>query len=90
VLDASGSFHFFCHRLYADAQISEDFEITPELWTITGSIWPSTIFSPMCRWSREQDFIRNRLKTEIFNLTLGVAKAMKLRLSRSQIQRLWK
>jgi len=25
-------------------------------------------------WSVERDFIANRLKTEIFNLTLGVAK----------------
>ncbi len=42
----------------------------------------------MKEWSAERDFIVNRLKTEIFNLTLGVAKGDEVEAQRDpQIQK---
>jgi len=89
VLDASGSFTSFATGYTQTHKISEDFEITPELlddyrlYLAEHNIQPN-----VSEWSREQDFIRNRLKTEIFNLTLGVAKGDEIEAQRDpQIQR---
>ena len=89
VLDASGSFTSFATGYTQTHKISEDFEITPELlddyrlYLAERNIQPN-----VSEWSSEQDFIRNRLKTEIFNLTLGVAKGDEIEAQRDpQIQR---
>ena len=89
VLDASGSFTSFATGYTQTHKISEDFEITSELlddyrlYLAEHNIQPN-----VSEWSREQDFIRNRLKTEIFNLTLGVAKGDEIEAQRDpQIQR---
>jgi carboxyl-terminal processing protease len=89
VLDASGSFTSFATGYTQAHKISEDFEITSELlddyrlYLAERNIQPN-----VSEWSREQDFIRNRLKTEIFNLTLGVAKGDEIEAQRDpQIQR---
>src|SRR5439155_5414806 len=66
VLDASGSFTSFATGYTQTHKISEDFEITPELlddyrlYLAERNIQPN-----VSEWSSEQDFIRNRLKTEI-------------------------
>ena len=89
VLDASGSFTSLATGYTQTHKISEDFEITSELlddyrlYLAEHNIQPN-----VSEWSREQDFIRNRLKTEIFNLTLGVAKGDEIEAQRDpQIQR---
>jgi carboxyl-terminal processing protease len=56
-------------------KISEDFDITPQLlgefqvWLSERRIQPG-----VGEWTRERDFVSNRLKTEIFNQAFGVAK----------------
>jgi len=55
--------------------VTEAFEVAPELlddfkvWLAQRTIQPS-----IAEWSRDRDFIRIRLKTEIFNQSLGVEK----------------
>jgi hypothetical protein len=69
--------------------VTERFEVTPSLlddfhvYLAEQRIQPS-----LAEWSSELDFIRNRLKTEIFNQTLGVAKGDEIEAQRDpQIQR---
>jgi len=58
-------------------KIAEDFDVTPaqvdefRVFLSQRQIQPS-----IAEWSGEREFIRNRLKTEIFNQALGVAKGM--------------
>jgi carboxyl-terminal processing protease len=75
VLEASGSFTTFATSYVAGHKIAEDFEVTPtvlddfQVFLSQHNIQPG-----VNEWSAERDFIANGLKTEIFNLTLGVAK----------------
>jgi carboxyl-terminal processing protease len=75
VLDASGSFQSFATEYLKTRKISEDFDITPQLlgefqvWLSERRIQPG-----VGEWTRERDFVSNRLKTEIFNQAFGVAK----------------
>jgi carboxyl-terminal processing protease len=75
VLDASGSFTTFATEYIATHKIAEDFDVTPaqvdefRVFLSQRQIQPS-----IAEWSGEREFIRNRLKTEIFNQALGVAK----------------
>jgi carboxyl-terminal processing protease len=89
VLDGSGSFTTFATGYVADHKITEDFDVTPALlddfqvFLSLHSIQPG-----VKEWSAERDFIVNRLKTEIFNLTLGVAKGDEVEAQRDpQIQK---
>lgn len=76
VLDASGSFTSFATeytRKHPD--VSEDFEVTPQvLDEFQAFLSPRNIRPSVEEWSRNRTWIENRLKTEIFNQTLGVAK----------------
>jgi carboxyl-terminal processing protease len=75
VLDGSGSFTTFATAYVADHKITEDFEVTPMLLDDFQVFLSQHGIQPgVTEWSVERDFIANRLKTEIFNLTLGVAK----------------
>jgi hypothetical protein len=69
--------------------VTESFDVPPavlddfRLYLSQHGIQPGT-----AEWSSELDFIRSRLKTEIFNLTLGVAKGDEVEAQRDpQIQR---
>jgi carboxyl-terminal processing protease len=75
VLDASGSFTTFATGYVADHKIAEDFEVTPALLDDFRVFLSQRDIQPAVgEWSIEREFITNRLKTEIFNLTLGVEK----------------
>jgi carboxyl-terminal processing protease len=76
VLEASGSFTSFAtDYTQRHPGITEKFEVTAALlnefqvYLSQRNIRPS-----VGEWSRERDFIQNRLKTEIFNQALGVEK----------------
>jgi carboxyl-terminal processing protease len=75
VLEASASFTSFATEFLKTNQVTESFEVTPQLldsfqvYASERQIQPS-----VGEWSRERDFIQNRLKTEIFNQSLGVEK----------------
>jgi carboxyl-terminal processing protease len=75
VLDASGSFTTFATGYVAHRQIAEDFEVTPALLDEFQVFLSQRAIQPSVNeWSVEREFIANRLKAEIFNLTLGVEK----------------
>jgi len=75
VLDASGSFTTFATAYVGDHKITEDFEVTPALLDDFRVFLSQRDIQPGVKdWSIERAFITNRLKAEIFNLTLGVEK----------------
>ncbi len=75
VLEASGSFTTFATGYVAKHQIAETFEVTPALLDEFQAFLAERNIQPgVSEWSEERPFIVNRLKTEIFNLTLGVEK----------------
>lgn len=75
VLEASGSFPTFATEFLRSNKVDEKFEVTPKIldqfqaWLYARQIQPS-----FGEWSADTDVIRNRLKTEIFNQSLGVEK----------------
>ena len=88
-MEASGSFTSFATGYVQKHQVSESFDVPPALlddfrvYLAQHGIQPG-----LAEWSAEAGFIRNRLKTEIFNLTLGVAKGDEVEAQRDpQIQR---
>jgi carboxyl-terminal processing protease len=74
-LEASGSFTNFATDYVQKHKVTEAFEVTPavldefQVFLAQRNIQPS-----IAEWSGERDFVRNRLKTEIFNQALGVEK----------------
>jgi len=89
VLEASGSFPTFATEyVRSRSQVPADFEVTPALldefqvWLSGRNIRPS-----VGEWSQAREWITNRLKTEIFNQTFGVARGDEIEAQRDpQIQ----
>ncbi len=74
-MEGSGSFTTFATSYVADHKITPDFEVTPALLDDFQVFLSQRDIQPgVNEWSGEREFIANRLKTEIFNLTLGVEK----------------
>ncbi len=89
VLETSGSFTSFATDYTRKNKVTDSFEVSPallddfRLYLADRRIEPS-----LAEWSSELDFIRNRLKTEIFNQSLGVEKGDEVEALRDpQIQR---
>jgi carboxyl-terminal processing protease len=75
VLDASGSFTTFATDYVSKHKVGDDFEVTPGLLDDFQVFLSQHRIQPgVAEWSAEREFIENRLKTEIFNQTLGVEK----------------
>ena len=75
VLDGSGSFTSFATGYVATHKITEDFEVTPALLDDFQVFLSQHSIQPgVNEWSVQRDFVANRLKTEIFNLSFGVEK----------------
>jgi carboxyl-terminal processing protease len=74
-LEGSASFTSFATEYLRQNQVTEDFEVTPQLvdrfqaWAGARGIQPT-----VGEWAVEREFVRNRLKTEIFNQAFGVEK----------------
>lgn len=75
VLEASGSFPNYATEYLSQNKVTDDFDVTPQMldqfkaWLSDRGIQPG-----VAEWSVEREFVENRLKTEIFNQALGVAK----------------
>ena len=86
VLDASGSFTNFATEYLHDHKITPDFEVTPQVldefqvFLAERNIQPS-----VGEMSLEQDFMKNRLKTEIFNQAFGVEKGDEVEAQRDPV-----
>jgi carboxyl-terminal processing protease len=86
VLDASGSFPTFATEFLQSNKIGENFEVTPQLldqfhaWLAARNIQPG-----ITDWIAAQDFVTNRLKTEIFNQAFGVEKGDEVEAQRDPV-----
>jgi carboxyl-terminal processing protease len=74
-LDASGMYTSFATDFIQRNKIAEAFEVTPavleEFQVYAGQ---HSIQPPVGEWVREREWVQSRLKQEIFNQALGVAK----------------
>ena len=74
-LDASGTITSFATDFIQKNKITDAFEVTPsvleefQVYAAEHSIQP-----PVGEWVREREWVQNRLRQEIFNQALGVAK----------------
>lgn len=86
VLDASGSFTSFATEYLQKNKIDDKFEVTPQLldeyhaWLAARNIQPG-----IQDWIGAQDFVTNRLKTEIFNQAFGVEKGDEVEAQRDPV-----
>jgi len=75
VLEGSAAFTTFATTYVDRHKVTEDFEVTPALIDEFQVFLAQHSIEPQLNeWSRERPYIANRLKTEIFNQALGVAK----------------
>ncbi len=88
-LEASGSFTSFATEYTQKNKVTGSFDITPALLDDFRVFLAERRIEPsLAEWSSELDFIRSRLKTEIFNQSLGVEKGDEVEAQRDpQIQR---
>ena len=88
-LEGSASFTSFATDYVQKHAVTGAFDVTPALLDDFHIFLAERGIQPgLSEWSGELDFIRNRLKTEIFNQTLGVAKGDEVEAQRDpQIQR---
>jgi carboxyl-terminal processing protease len=74
-LDASGMYTSFATEYIQKNKITDAFEVTPavleEFQVYAGQ---HSIQPPVGEWVREREWVQSRLKQEIFNQALGVAK----------------
>lgn len=86
VLDASASFQSFATEFLKSNKVTDDFEVTSPLlgefqvWLSQRRIQPG-----VGEWTREREFVTNRLKTEIFNQAFGVAKGDEVEAERDPV-----
>jgi carboxyl-terminal processing protease len=75
-LDGSGSFTTFAIDYFKrHPEITADFEVSPALLDEFRLFLSQRDIQPgVADWSREHDFVVNRLKTEIFNQAFGIEK----------------
>ena len=89
VLDASASFTVFATEFIRTHKITNAFDVTPDVLDAFQVFLSQRSIQPgLGEWSSERDFIANRLKTEIFNQSLGVEKGDEVEAQRdAQIQK---
>jgi carboxyl-terminal processing protease len=86
VLDASGSFTSFATEFLHANKIGENFEVQPQLLDQFQAYLSAHDIRPgVTEWSVEQNFIVNRLKTEILNQAFGVAKGDEVEAQRDPV-----
>lgn len=89
VLDGSGAFTTYATNYLRDHKAGDDFEVTPALLDDFQVFLAQHGIQPgVAEWSSEREFIRGRLKTEIFNQALGVEKGDEIEAQRDpQVQK---
>jgi carboxyl-terminal processing protease len=66
--------------------VAEDFEVTAALLDDFQEFLSQREIQPgVAEWSADREFIENRLKTEIFNLALGVEKGDEVEAQRDPV-----
>ena len=87
VLDATGAFTTFATGYLQKVRtVAADFDVSPELLDEFQAMLSSNNIRPgLADWSRDRDWIRNRLKQEILNQALGVAKGDEVELQRDPV-----
>ena len=86
VLDASGSFTTFATEYLSKHKIDAEFEVTPGLLDEFQVFLSERSIQPgVSDWSAEKDFVRNRLKTELFNQAIGVEKGDEVEAQRDPV-----
>jgi carboxyl-terminal processing protease len=87
VLDATAAFNAFAtDYLQRVKAVPVDFDVTPELLDEFQAMLSARNIRPgLADWSRDRDWIQNRLKQEIFNQSLGVAKGDEVELERDPV-----
>ena len=75
ILEQSGSFTSFAAEFIHETKVAEGWDVSPQVldqfkeWLSERRIQPQ-----LAEWIESRDFIQSRLKTEIYNLALGVEK----------------
>jgi carboxyl-terminal processing protease len=83
---ASGSFTSFATQYIRRHKVDQDFEVSPSLvdefqaYAATLGIQPGP-----AEWASEGDYLRNRIKTEIFNQAFGVERGDQVELQRDPL-----
>jgi carboxyl-terminal processing protease len=87
VLDATGSFTTFATEYVQRVRpIPENFEVTPAILDEFQTMLSARNIRPgLAEWSRERDWIRSRLKQEILNQGVSVAKGDEIELQRDPV-----
>jgi carboxyl-terminal processing protease len=86
VMDASGSFTNFATEYLRSHKIGTDFEVTPQILAEFQVFLSERRIQPgVSEFSLEQDFMTNRLKTEIFNQAFGVEKGDEVEAQRDPV-----
>ncbi len=86
VLDASGSFTNFATEFLQANKVDEKFEVTPQLLNQFHVFLSARNIQPgVQEWIASQQFITNRLKTEIFNQAFGVEKGDQVEAERDPV-----
>ncbi|MEI9972927.1 MAG: hypothetical protein WDO73_13205 [Ignavibacteriota bacterium] len=85
-LMASGSFTTFATQYLRSHKIDPDFEVTPsgidEFVAYVGTLG---IQPGAAEWASQGDYLRNRIKTEIFNQAFGVERGDQIELQRDPL-----
>ena len=85
-LDASGSITSFATDYLQRNQVDADFEVTPALLDEFEAFAGSRGIQPSIgEWAAESDFLRGRIKTEIFNQAFGVERGDQVELQRDPV-----
>jgi carboxyl-terminal processing protease len=86
VMDASGSFTNFATEYLRKHKVTTDFEVTPQILAEFQVFLSERGIQPSVgEISVEQDFMSNRLKTEIFNQAFGVEKGDEVEAQRDPV-----
>ena len=85
-LDASASFTSFATEYLRTNKVTSDFDITPQILGEFQVFLSQRRIQPgVGEWTREREFVSNRLKTEIFNQAFGVAKGDEVEAERDPV-----
>jgi carboxyl-terminal processing protease len=86
-VEASSSVLNFAQQYVSGhAKITAEFEVTPELLDEFQQFLSGRQIRPsISEWSANREYVRNRLKTEIFNLVFGVAKGDEIEAQRDPV-----
>jgi carboxyl-terminal processing protease len=86
VLDASASFTSFATAYLREHKVTDEFEVTAAILDEFQAYLAGRSIQPgVSEWSIEREWIRNRLKTEIFNQAFGVEKGDEIEAQRDPV-----